>query len=335
MQKKLNILITAASRRVALIRFFSNSLRKLGLGGKVVTTDINPLSPGLYVSDFHHFVPLTTAPDYLERLKQVCEQENIDVIIPTIDDELVLMGAAREEFAKLGITIVISPPGTSEICNDKWLTFEAFSKWGIPTPFTWLPSNLPEMKKLKFPLFLKPRKGRGSVNTYPIRNQKELAFFLGYVKDAIVQEYLEGPEFTLDTFIDFDGEPIAVVPRRRLWVRSGVMDKGRTENIPELIDIGITVAKKLNIIGPANIQVKYKGKKPMVFEVNPRFSGGIPLTVKAGADFPTWICKLLTGETLKPRIGAFEDGLVMMSYEDNIFRSMDVTGFDEIKKVIT
>ncbi|MCG8508324.1 MAG: ATP-grasp domain-containing protein [Rhodospirillales bacterium] len=333
--KPLNILITAASRRVALIQGFLNAINALGIKGNVISTDVNPLSPGLYISDRHHYAPLTTDPGYLDRLQEICAEEEVSVIIPTIDDELVLMGHARPEFEKIGVNIIISPPRTSEICNDKWQTFQFFTEQGVPTPKTWLPGDLPNINTLTFPLFLKPRMGRGSVNTFTIKNKRELKFFLQYVRDPIVQEFLEGPEYTLDTFADFEGRILSVVPRHRLWVRSGVMDKGRTENKQELIDIGIDVAKKLNIVGPTNIQVKYKKDQPMVFEVNPRFSGGIPLTIASGADFPEWICRLMLGEHLEPRLGKFDSGLVMMSYEESIFRKMDVDGFDNLKSLIS
>ena len=319
----LNVLVTAASRRVALIRAFRESLKRLGLRGNVVSTDISPLSSGLYVSDKHHFAPMTTAPGYLDRLEEICRQEEITLIIPTIDDELVLMAQARERFTELGIRIVISDPRTCEICNDKRKTFEFFDSEGIPTPRTWLPEELPDIDKLTFPLFIKPRNGRGSVDTYSVKNEHELRFFLDYVDKPVVQEYLDGPEYTLDTFVDFEGTVLSVVPRRRLWVRAGVMDKGRAENKPELIDIGVQVAETLSIRGPANIQVRYAGDVLKVFEVNPRFSGGIPLTIAAGADFTEWLCRLALGENLETRLGEFQNGLVMLSYEANIFRVFD------------
>ena len=335
MKSTLNVLITAASRRVALIRGFRDAISKLGLKGNVITTDINPLSPGLYFSDRHHFAPLTTDPDYFNRLEEICREEEIGAIIPTIDDELVIMGESRERFDKLGVKIIISPPKTSFICNDKWETFKFFSEKEIPTPHTWLPDQLPDPRDLTFPLFLKPRMGRGSVGTYPLRDARELLFFLEYINEPIVQQFLEGAEYTLDTFVDTDGSVVAVVPRRRLWVRAGVMDKGRTVNRQELIDLGVRVATELGIVGPANIQVKYSRGLPYVFEVNPRFSGGIPLTIASGVNFCEMTLRMVQGEKLEERLGQFQDGLVMMSYEDSIFRVIDTDGYDDIKKLIT
>lgn len=86
--REINILITAASRRVGLIQAFVQALTCLGLSGNVVTTDMNAMSPGLYFSNKHYLVPLTTAKDYIPITKSICFKERIHLLIPTIDDEL-------------------------------------------------------------------------------------------------------------------------------------------------------------------------------------------------------------------------------------------------------
>ena len=90
---------------------------------------------------------------------------------------------------------------------------------------SFLPDALPA--ELAFPLFIKPRVGRGGVSAFPVRNARELAFFVDYVPNPVVQAFLDGPEFTIDVLCDFAGRPIAVVPRERVVVRAGVVDRGR------------------------------------------------------------------------------------------------------------
>ncbi len=86
-----------------------------------------------------------------------------------------------------------------------------------------------------------------------------------------------------------------------------------------MISLGIQTAEALDIRGPANIQVKLDGDKITIFEVNPRFSGGIPLTIAAGADFPAWLIEMSCGRKVPPKIGKFTDGLIMTCYESAIF----------------
>jgi carbamoyl-phosphate synthase large subunit len=181
-----------------------------------------------------------------------------------------------------------------------------------------MPSEL-SFGTLKYPLFLKPRSGRGSVGAYAIHNEKELRFFLEYVPDAVVQEFLHGREFTIDVLADFNGKVISVVPRERIVIRSGVSDRGRTWNHPGLIETGVRVAEALDIRGPANIQVKLNNDTATVFEVNPRFSGGIPLTIAAGANFPAWLIEMRCGRRVKACLGRFTDALLMSCYESAIF----------------
>jgi carbamoyl-phosphate synthase large subunit len=330
---EINILVTAASRRVALIRSFGQALKRLGLKGKVITTDLNNLSPGLYFGTNHYIVPLTTDPEYIPIIKSICYREGIHLLIPTIDDELPLFGRHREDFNGMGIRVAVSSERTGLICNDKHATAHFLMERGVPFARTWLPDEL-DPEKLQYPIFLKPRTGRGSVGAFKIRNEHQLEFFLEYVQDPVVQEFLEGREFTLDLLADFRGNVISVVPRERIIIRSGVSDRGQTCNHPGMIQLAVRTAKALDIRGPANIQVKLHNDVATIFEVNPRFSGGIPLTIAAGADFPGWLIEMSCGRNPVPCIGQFSDGLIMACYEEALFLPetaaktafMDMTG---------
>jgi N,N'-diacetyllegionaminate synthase len=320
---EINILITAASRRVPLIQAFVQALKRLGVKGNVITTDMNNLSPGLYFGTRHYIVPLTTDAQYIPMIKSICFRERIHLLIPTIDDELPIFGKHFEDFRAMGIRVAVSNERTGLICNDKYSTAQFLLEKGIPFARTWLPSEL-NFSELQYPLFLKPRSGRGSVGAFMIQNERELRFFLSYVQDPIVQEFLEGKEFTIDLLVDFEGQVISVVPRERMVVRSGVTDRGRTVNHPGLIELAIRAAEALDIRGPANIQVKLQNESATMFEVNPRFSGGIPLTIAAGADFPRWLIEMCCGRSLRPAIGKFIDGLIMACYETAIYFDNEV-----------
>jgi carbamoyl-phosphate synthase large subunit len=316
--REMNILITAASRRVALIQSFVQGIKKLGINGNVITTDMNPFSPGLYFSDRHYMVPLTTDRRYIPIIRSICFKERIRLLIPTIDDELPLFGAHAEKFLATGVRVAVSSAKTGTICNDKQLTYRFLSEKKIPMAKTWLPSEL-EYAALQYPLFLKPRNGRGSVGAHTVDNERQLRFFLEYVPDPVVQEYLPGREFTIDVLADFNGRLISAVPRERMVIRSGVSDRGRTMFHQGMIDLAIRTSDALEIRGPANIQVKLHEDKPTIFEVNPRFAGGIPLTLAAGADFPTWLIEMACGRKVRPCIGKFTDGLVMSCFESAVF----------------
>ena len=84
----MNILITAASRRVPLVQGFKQALASLGVAGRVIVTDVNPLSPAVHVADQAYRVPLAHDPEYLPELLKICEAEGVRLAVPTIDDEV-------------------------------------------------------------------------------------------------------------------------------------------------------------------------------------------------------------------------------------------------------
>ena len=111
--KSLNVLVTAASRRVPLVQAFQRALVEAGIRGRVIATDVNPLSPAVHVTDRWYHVPLATAPDYLDAIAAICETEGVGLIVPTIDDELEIFGSAAAWFARHGTRVAVSPEETS------------------------------------------------------------------------------------------------------------------------------------------------------------------------------------------------------------------------------
>lgn len=327
-----HVLITAGSRRVALVQAFRHALQLLGLPGTVVVTDVNPLSPAVHVADRAYRVPMSSDPAYLDEIRAICAAERIRLLVPTIDDELAIFGGARERFAAEGVAVACSSEPVAALCNDKYATCVHLRAAGVPAAQSFLPSALraaPDLPDL--PLFIKPRTGRGAVGAFAVRSARELEFFLDYVADPIVQEYLEGPEFTIDVLCDPAGRPLAIVPRERVVIRAGVIDRGRTVADPALLDLARSTCEAIHFSGPVNLQCRMRGRQPVIFEINPRFSGGIPLTIQAGADFPQMLIRLALGRRVEPEIGAFRDGLWMTSFESSFFlESHDIvrSGFE-------
>jgi carbamoyl-phosphate synthase large subunit len=323
-----NVLITAASRRVPLVRAFRAAMARHG-GGSVVVTDVNALSPAVYSGDSAYRVPLTSGPSYLDEVLAICDAEQIGLLIPTIDDELPIFGRAASAFAEKGVRVVVSPEATTRVCNDKFETCRFLRAHGVAAAASFLPSTLPATPQL--PLFIKPRFGRGGVGAVAARTTRELEFFLDYVAEPIVQELLEGPEFTIDVLCDFEGRPLSIVPRERVVVRAGVIDRGCTVNDPTLFELALACARALRFAGPVNIQCRIHRGRPTVFEINPRFSGGIPLTIAAGADFPAMLLQLHAGLAVEPSIGAFRDQFWMTNYEESVFLPADAVRLDTLE----
>ena len=326
---QLNVLVTAGSRRVALVDAFRRALAASG-GGRVVVTDVNALSPAVYRADRAYRVPISSDPSYLDEVFAIALAEGVRLVVPTIDDELTLFAHAANRFAAAGVRVAVSPPTTTQICNDKYATCVTLRAHGIPAAISYLPPDIPVAPL--FPLFIKPRYGRGSVGAHIVRDAHELAFFLDYVDMPVVQQFLPGAEFTIDVLCDFQGRPLSIVPRERVVIRSGVIDRGRTVKDDGLIALGESVTAALPCVGAVNVQCRMVDGRPVVFEINPRFSGGIPLTIQAGADFPAMLVELVLGRRVTPRIGHFRDQLWMTSYEASLFLDESQVRLDALRQ---
>ena len=314
-------LFTCVGRRIELLRAFRRAAASLRIKLEVHGTDVSPLSPGIHHVDRSHMVPSIATGGYVDALLDIVRRRKIHLLIPLIDSELLLIAQATERFAELGCRALIASEEVVSVCRDKIATYHALAEAGIDTPTTWTWREVKQKKRHRFPYFLKPRAGSAAMGNYVIRNRDELNTFGRRVKDAIVQEFVDGAEHTLDVYTGLDGKPRCVVPRKRLEVRSGEVSKGLIVKDPAIMAVGRRVAEMLaDCRGVITVQciVTPKGRI-RVIEINPRFGGGVPLAIHAGADFPKWILQELMGR--RPRINptAFRNDVAMLRYDDSVF----------------
>jgi carbamoyl-phosphate synthase large subunit len=271
--------------------------------------------------DKAHVVPPILAGGYIKALLDVVQRVRIDLLIPLIDLELPLMAGAVDRFAGQGCCALISSESVVQICRDKIATSRALKAAGIDTPTAWTWSEALKRKRHRFPYFLKPRAGSAAMGNYVVRNRAELSAFGKRVHEPIVQEYVEGAEHTLDVYTGFDGIARSIVPRKRLEVRSGEVSKGLIVKDERLMAVGSRVAQMLGECrGVITVQcIVRPDRRIRVIEINPRFGGGVPLAIHAGADFPRWILSELLGR--KPRINptGFRKDVAMLRFDDSVF----------------
>lgn len=305
MKKHLNILITSIGSTTA-ISVVKGLKDQKEFKVRIVGTDINEKTniAGSNFCDKFYTVPLATDEKaYLLSLVKIIESESIDLLIPIHDIELEILAKNRNIIEDLTY-LLLSSFKTILTCNDKVKAIQFFNSIGIPSPKTFLVEDYPDVLnqiaqlELKFPLISKPNKGVSSKDVYELLNEKDL-FLINKVKDPIIQEKLKGVEYTIDVFCN-GKNLIAAVPRIRLETRSGISYKGQTQKDEILINYAKRITESLEIKGPANIQCFKFNNEVKFFEINPRFSGGLPLTIAAGVNTPLLALKLFTGEKLEP-----------------------------------
>ncbi len=304
-----------------LVRAFREAGKRLRVGLEIHGTDATALSPAIHHVDRPHLVPSIASGDYIRALLRIVQRERIDLLIPLIDSELGLIAEAAPKFERLGCLALISSPRVVEVCRDKIETFRVLRGAGIDTPLTWTWAQAMRQRRHKFPYYLKPRAGSAAKGNYVVRNRAELEVFGRRVPDAIVQEYVSGVEHTLDVYTGLDGVPRCVVPRRRLEVRTGEVSKGIVVKNSAIMEVGRRVAEVLGQCrGVITVQCIVTPKQRIrAIEINPRFGGGAPLAIYAGADFPKWVLQELLGAVPRIDPDGFRDGVAMLRYDESVF----------------
>jgi len=322
-KERLNILFTSVGRRVELLRAFRQAYADLGLSGNIVAVDIDPLAPALQEADRPYIVPRLSDPAYIPTLQQICRREQVHLIFPLIDPDILVLARHRQQLEAAGAFVVVISEEAATITADKWLTYQFFCQQGVPSPRSWLPEQIKDAD-IEYPVFIKPRFGSAGKQAFKVHNQREMAFFLDYVSDPIVQEYLPGPEITNDVICDFKGNILAVVSRQRIEVRWGEVAKGKTIYDSNVIQHCITIAKGVKAIGPITVQCILKNDQPYFTEVNARFGGGAPLGIRAGVKSPHWLLALAAGQDVEiPPLGTYQRGLYLTRYDDSFFLTED------------
>ena len=314
-----NILITSAGKRVALTRYFKETLSRFYPDAKVFTTDLNPqMAPAGYVSDGCFQVPRVTDEDYPATLRRICEENGVGMVIATIDTELLLLADLKADFARRGIHVMVSDRAFVEVCRDKRHTGAFFERHGIRVP--------KEVDKYHptFPLFAKPYDGSLSANLHYIKTADELTpdiladpklLFMEYIDKKVYKEY------TVVMYFGRDHRVKCIVPRDRIEIRAGEINKGRAVKNEILTFLKEKMGRVEGCVGCICVQLFFNPEtKDMVgIEINPRFGGGYPLSYMAGGNFPELLIREYFMDEPVDYAEQWQDGMLMLRYDDAIF----------------
>jgi carbamoyl-phosphate synthase large subunit len=340
------VLISSAGRRVELLRAFRTTLDTFSNAdqhnpGRVLAVDSSWYSSAYHDADEAFIVPPCTDPDFIPRMVALCAMHDVDLLVPTIDPELPVYAAARDQFAAVGTMVAVSSPEVVAIAGDKTYTHSWLTSQGFPTV---LQSSIADVRAdldaWRFPLVVKPRFGSASKGVAVVEGPGELDRRIcdwpkmsggagDPQRDLVVQSLACGVEYTVDVLVTRDGmsraskdSRITAVPRRRIEVRAGEASKAVTVRSPPLIELTEKLCTVLpGAYGPLNIQMflDEESGQVSVIELNARFGGGYPLSFTAGADFPRALLQEARGLPVTASLDDWRDNLVMLRYDAAIF----------------
>jgi carbamoyl-phosphate synthase large subunit len=319
---ELTIMLSAAGRRVALLRLLRDSARELGFKPRVLATDVTLRSAAMHLADVSRIVRRYSEPGCIDELLDLCAELTVKLIVPTIDPELTFYAEHRGRFEAVGTHVMVSSAQTINICNDKRATHQWYCAQKFPTvPQVDAHLLLEGQPGWSFPLFVKPRGGSASVGARIVHDVEELRRAIGD-DEYVAQSIAPGVEYTVDVFVDRAGKCRCAVPRLRIETRGGEVSKAMTARCEPVEHLATQVAERLpGAAGVMNIQIFYDEATGQinVIEINPRFGGGYPLSHEAGAPMARWALEELLGLPLTARNDKWLDRLVMLRFDEAVF----------------
>lgn len=324
----MNVLILSAGRRVELTKLFKKAAIDLDVDSKIIVGDASELTPTRAFADKYYKLPLINSGNYVDEVISISKKENVQLIIPTIDTELLILAENKEKIESLTEgKVLISDLSVIKICRDKILTQKYLEDNGFNMPKMLSADEISE--NTNFPIFIKPKSGSSSIGAYKINNFEEFELYFHTIKDPIIQNFTEGEEYTVDVFLNFKSEVVTIVPRLRLATRSGEISKGKIVKDKLIIEEVLKLMNVMKPIGHITVQLFKTTDKIEFLEINPRFGGGAPMSIQSGANSPKNLFRLLNGEELEYNED-YRENLIFLRYDESVClnENLEVITFD-------
>lgn len=318
----MNILILSAGTRNKIVQYFK---KKVGKKGIIVATDMSELAPAVYEADKFYKVPRMTDEGYLDVIFDICRKEKINGVLTLIDPELSLLAKNKEKFSELGVTVVGSSYELCERALDKMEMFKWLTGHGYNCAKSYIDKEKfyadVEAGIISYPVFVKPIRGSASIAISKVYDKETVELLFAHNDNLMIQEFLNGQEIGADVYIDMlSGEVVSIFTKKKIVMRAGETDKAVSFKDEKLFELIEKFAKESGWVGQIDIDIFEVNGKYYISEVNPRFGGGYPHAYESGCDHMTLILNNLERKINKKNIGAYDDGIFMMKYNEIMVR---------------
>jgi carbamoyl-phosphate synthase large subunit len=260
---KYNVLVTGIGGNVG--QGILRNLQSTGFNLRLIGCNISRLSAGNHFCDAVYEVPFAYDADYISRMSEICQKEQIHMIIPSTDYEVYYLSLAKKQFNAL---IPVSEPETNIYFLDKYKTWQLFCTHNIPFAESFLPS---EYDNRFADFILKPREGRGSRGIHV--NPKE---WKNFSDEYMIQKLHKGKEITTAFYVNRFGKLHGLITFER-ELQSGATAFCEVCSLydDKLLEIIEKIMNILPVKGSCNIQaiVDEKTGNIVPFEINGRISG--------------------------------------------------------------
>lgn len=282
---------------------------------EIISTDIDELSAGLFLTKKYYLVPRVTDKNFIQRTLEIAKQENVSIIVPTVNEEMISFATNLNVFKNNNISVIVSNVNSIKISTNKLSTYKFFER-EIYCPKVYNKDNI------VYPCVVKPLESRGSRGFSICSSLDEVEVALNHntknFGESVIMEYLKGKEYSIYGISDLNGKPLVTVPIKRIQAVSE-SKKALVIKEEDIIKVANDMASKLNFIGPWNIQLIKTNNGPKIVEINPRFGGTTSLIIAAGINYVELAIKVFTEQIISSKELEYVDSIFMTRYNEEIF----------------
>lgn len=350
--KKITVLVTAVGGRSVGYQILE-SLKIAPHPYRIVATDIDPFSPGLYEAHSSYLLPGAEDSKYIVKLLKIIKKEKIEVILPGSQAEVKIIAKNKSIIEQAGAVPIVSSYEVVDSAFNKRKLNKLLIEKDILTPKTVELDSPEQAEILKFPIVVKPSKDTsGSRGVYIVKDLDELKKLFDDLNregiELFAQEYVgsEDEEYTVGVLIGKDGRIIdTIVMKRRLiglsrglerningrdYVLSTGYSQGFFVERPDVKKYSEHVAIAVGAIGPLNIQCRRGKDGVYVFEVHPRFSGSASMRALMGFNEPDILIREFLGLEKFNRIPYRTGYAVIRKFANTVVKLKDYQKVKEI-----
>lgn len=314
----MNILILAAGTRNKIVQYFKRTFKGVGA---VVAADASEIAPAIYDADKYYIVPPINTPGYIDLILNICRKEKIDGVLSLIDPELSLLAQNEKRFKNVGTTVIGSSFDCCETALDKFQMYQWLKKHKYNCARSWMDKEefyqAVAAGLITYPVFVKPAKGSASISISKVYDRETVDLLFAHEEGLMIQEFLNGQEIGADVYIDMiSGEVVSIFTKKKIKMRAGETDKAVSFKDPTLFKLIERFVLEAGYKGQIDIDIFEIGGKYYISEINPRFGGGYPHAYECGCDHMKLILANLKGVRNQKDIGAYEEGIYMMKYNE-------------------